>query len=374
MKTYLAIFDPIKNPKGVFGISLVENPAMESMFVALNKDEETTIQLKEIDKEQRIVLGLILEPNKKILRNQGGEKFSIVFNEETIKELSYHFFKQKNQKNSTIEHKESIEGVTFVESWIVEDTKKDKSAIYGFSFPKGSWVATMKIDNDEIWNDFVKTGKVKGFSIDAMLSLKEINLKLNKEMSKTTTLKEKILALFKDEEIKLGSVKSEDGSQTFMYESDTPQVGEKVWIVATDESGQETRVPVSAGEHLVEGGMILVVEPDGIIASFGDAAEKPEENQELDQDMNVKAIDEAVAKAVKSIMIKYSEDAEKNKKIHDDKQKASEKKIQELELKMVELSKAPASEGIRPNVQTGKNDTVPRTRKGRITQFLNDRK
>jgi hypothetical protein len=128
---------------------------------------------------------LVLEPNKPVYRNQNGEEFNIVFNEETIKNLSYHFFKAGHQKNSTIEHKDKINGVTFVESWLVEDSKKDKSALYGFSYPKGSWVATMKVDDDDIWNNYVKTGKVQGFSVDAMLELKEVNLKSEVNMSKS---------------------------------------------------------------------------------------------------------------------------------------------------------------------------------------------
>lgn len=383
MKTYQALFNPVENPKGVFGISLVENPAMESLFVALKK--ANPIILKEIDKEQRIVLGLILEPNKEILRNQDGEQFNIVFNEETIKELSYHFFKQGNQKNSTIEHEDAIEGVTFVESWIVEDTKKDKSAIFGFSFPKGSWVATMKIDNDNVWNDFIKTGKVKGFSIDAMLSLKEINLKLDKKMSKETSLKEQIVsaiksgfdaALGKQKEIKLGSVKSEDGAITFMYESDTPQVGEAVWIVSTDERGQETRVPVPVGTYPVEGGMVLVVEPEGIIASFGEAPQVEGEGEtELNNDANVNAITEAVTSAIKSIMIKYKQESEAKQKLTEETQKASDKKILELQAEVLTLSGQPAGKSIQVQAAASKNEPVlATTSRGRLTQFLNNKK
>jgi hypothetical protein len=45
---------------------------------------------------------------------------------------------------------------------------KDKSAVYGLSLPKGTWMGTFKINNDEIWNDYVKEGKVKGFSIEGL--------------------------------------------------------------------------------------------------------------------------------------------------------------------------------------------------------------
>ena len=172
IKTYEAIFDT--NNKGVYSVSLVEEPAMEGDFIALSK--ETKVELKTVDEEQRILIGLVLEPNKDIYRNQGGEEFNLRFSEETIKDLSHNFFKQGYQTNSSIEHADEVTGVSFVESWIVEDSAIDKSANFGFSYPKGSWVATMKVDDESVWKDYVKTGLVKGFSIDGFLTLKEIKL------------------------------------------------------------------------------------------------------------------------------------------------------------------------------------------------------
>ena len=134
MITYEAVFNNTKN-KGVFSISLVNDPAMEGLFVALSK--ETEIKLAEVDTEQRILMGLVLEPNKPVYRNQNGEEFNIVFKEDTIKELSHNFFKAGHQKDSSLEHDSSIEGVTFVESWIVENSAIDKSANFGVSYPKG---------------------------------------------------------------------------------------------------------------------------------------------------------------------------------------------------------------------------------------------
>jgi hypothetical protein len=58
-----------------------------------------------------------------------------------------------------------LEGMSVIESWIIEDEKKDKSNLYGFNLPKGTWMISMKVNNDEIWNK-VKAGEVKGFSIE----------------------------------------------------------------------------------------------------------------------------------------------------------------------------------------------------------------
>jgi len=153
MKTYSANFK--KNSKGVFAISLVDDPATQEHFIAMSKPQE--IRLADVDKEQRIVMGLVLQPDQLIYRNQGGQEFNIYFSAETIKELSQNFLQSGFQLNSKLEHNESIEGVSFVESWLVENPKVDKSYNFGFEYPKGSWIATMKVDNDEIWNNYVKT-------------------------------------------------------------------------------------------------------------------------------------------------------------------------------------------------------------------------
>lgn len=182
MKTYAVTYNRKKN-KGVYAISLVENPAMEEEFIALAKQEKV-IKLKTINEEKRELIGVVLEPNKPIYRNQNNEEFNIVFSEDIIKELLIGFSENGNQNNSTIEHEESLklDGVTFFENWIVEDEENDKSNAYQLNAKKGSWVTKLKVDDEDVWDSFVKTGVVKGFSIDAMVDLQEI--KLNSNMSK----------------------------------------------------------------------------------------------------------------------------------------------------------------------------------------------
>jgi hypothetical protein len=191
MKTYEAIFNPKAN-KGVFAISLVNQPAMEGTFIALSKNEP--VKFVEVNKEQQILLGLVLEPNKNVYRNQNGKEFNMFFSADTIKELSHNFFRSGFHKNSTIEHSKDtqLEGVTFVESWIVENPKVDKSTNFGFSYPKGSWMVSMKVDDDNLWNEFVKSGEVKGFSIDALLDLKEVNIKTEIQMSEVAEINKSI--------------------------------------------------------------------------------------------------------------------------------------------------------------------------------------
>ena len=148
---------------GVEAISVVENPAIESDFIALNNQE---IKLAEINKEKRLLMGALLIPQKPIYRKTGKEEYYIFFSRKTVERASQMYLQNGNQSQSTLEHDKQLKGLTLVESWIVEDKEKDKTALYGLDVPVGTWMGSVKVDNDEIWNDYVKSGKVKGFSIE----------------------------------------------------------------------------------------------------------------------------------------------------------------------------------------------------------------
>ena len=148
---------------GIEAISVVESPAIEEDFIALKSQE---FKLAEVDKERRILMGALLIPNKPIYRRNGEDEYYIYFSKDTVLKASQMYLMNSKQNNSTLEHKYEVEGLSLVESWIVEDKVHDKSVKFGMDLPLGSWVGSVKVNNDTIWNEFVKTGKVKGFSIE----------------------------------------------------------------------------------------------------------------------------------------------------------------------------------------------------------------
>lgn len=163
------LIDELNEKPGVFAISLVDEPAIESNFVALNSHK---VQMKVVDKEKRIVLGLALIPDKEILRrDKEGNEYNIVFSKETVKRASELYLARLRANNTTYEHKTPVEGVYLAESWIVEDKEKDKTALYNIDAPVGSWAISMKVENDDVWNA-VKEGKVFGFSIEGLFDEK----------------------------------------------------------------------------------------------------------------------------------------------------------------------------------------------------------
>ncbi len=148
---------------GVFAISLVDQPAIEENFVALAAQE---VEFKVVDEERRIVVGFALVPEKRILRLMGGKKFNIYFTKETVAQAAEDFMKKMMLKKFTTDHEEKVDGITVIESWVVEDSKNDKSNLYNLNAKGGEWVLMSKIDNDAVWNE-VKAGKFKGYSIEA---------------------------------------------------------------------------------------------------------------------------------------------------------------------------------------------------------------
>ena len=180
MKIVELIIDEEDELGGIEAISLVEQPAIEENFIALKDQKE--YKLKTLDAEKRIVLGALLVPNKTIYRKDGKEEYYIYFSKETVKRASELFLMNGKQNNATLEHKFDIEGLTLVESWIVENKEKDKSAIYNMDVPVGTWMGAVKVNNEDIWQDFVKTGEVLGFSIEGFFLDKD-NKKDEKNMS-----------------------------------------------------------------------------------------------------------------------------------------------------------------------------------------------
>tara|TARA_Y100000592_G_scaffold12887_2_gene18146 strand:+ start:4442 stop:5455 length:1014 start_codon:yes stop_codon:yes gene_type:complete len=165
---------------GVEAISLVEFPAIESDWVFFSKDN--FLSLAKLDEEKKTLVGAVLIPGKEIPRynQEEGEEYIVYFSEETIKKAQELFMSNLRNNNTTYEHRETLQGLSVVESWIKEDEKYDKSSQFGFqNMPLGTWFVKMKIDNNEVWEK-VKNKEVKGFSIEGYFTDRLIEATMNK--------------------------------------------------------------------------------------------------------------------------------------------------------------------------------------------------
>ena len=155
-----------------YAISMVESPAIESDFVALSKEEEVKVFLE--SEERHMVYGAALIPDKDIYRNNGEQEFYISFTKESIEKMSQDFMKNYRQNEVTLDHEEMANDITITESWLVEDTYKDKANALGINVPQGTWMVGMKVNQIDVW-ERVKSGELKGFSVESMISLEDFS-------------------------------------------------------------------------------------------------------------------------------------------------------------------------------------------------------
>lgn len=144
-------------------VSFVTEPAIMEGFVRLSKQTEGVLQLK-INEEKRIVSGPALIPDMPIYRDQGGKKFYITWDADTIKQMAINFFRNSRQNAGNVEHQIPVNGITFFESYLI-DKERGISPREFEDLPSGTWMLTAKVTNDDVW-DLVKDNSLTGFSID----------------------------------------------------------------------------------------------------------------------------------------------------------------------------------------------------------------
>ena len=165
-----------------YAISMVEAPAIESDFVALAEQKEEKQQVFLESNERHMVYGAALIPEKDIYRNNGEQEFYISFTKESIEKMSQDFMKEYRQHEVKTDHEDVANEVCVVESWLVEDSYKDKANALGINVPEGTWMVGMKVNNIETW-DRIKSGELKGFSVESMLTLEEFSKQNDNNMN-----------------------------------------------------------------------------------------------------------------------------------------------------------------------------------------------
>ena len=178
----------------VFAVSLVEDPAVESNFVALSKQQPMDFKIQ--DEERRMLYGVVLRADFPIYRRYGDEEFYLVFEKDAVRRLMTKFMKNFGQKSWTKDHMDFTDGITVVESWIVEDVENDKAKALGLSnYSEGSWMIGAKVDDDEMWQS-IKDGRWKGFSIEALVDMEEMDFDKIKEQNNDQMKENKLKEIF----------------------------------------------------------------------------------------------------------------------------------------------------------------------------------
>jgi hypothetical protein len=183
------IIDPSEEALAIDCISLVSAPAIEENMVYMSK-AKNNLTLAKVDEDKRELISPALIPDKNIYRYDADtdSDYYVYFSKDTVKNCAYSFLKNNNHHKATLEHQDRVSGVLTVESWIIEDPKIDKSTLYGFSLPKGTWMVKMSITNDDLWSK-VKSGDIKGLSIEGYFTSKFQQMQEEQEPTSEEILK-----------------------------------------------------------------------------------------------------------------------------------------------------------------------------------------
>ena len=157
----------------VTAVALVDTPAIEMNWQAFNAFKSFAA-----DKEKRIISGPLMVAELPIYRRDEQGEYYGLFTAEDIYNIRNKFFKRNytQEVNAMHDSTQMIEGVYMIESFII-DSDRGIHSPSGFKLSNGSWFGSYKVDNDEVWNDFVKTGEFKGFSVEGVFGMQKIDRK-----------------------------------------------------------------------------------------------------------------------------------------------------------------------------------------------------
>ena len=235
-----------------YRVSLVEDPAVESEFVYMSRQDGRKEYVSLETDEKHMVYSATLIPDKPIYRQMDGEEFNVVFTAAAIERMARNFMKAGFNHEWSLEHDgQSVSGLTATECWIKTDLEKDKSVAIGLDpeLPVGTWFLGLSVDNPEVWQS-VKEGTWHGFSIEALIALDEVKLAkedMTKENVKLETIEvnegfwSRLVNIIKEA---LGTPEQPEEQAEEQAEQAVEEVKEEVVEETPVEEAMEEEVPV----------------------------------------------------------------------------------------------------------------------------------
>jgi hypothetical protein len=295
---YELVINDEDDESGVDFISLVDKPAIKRNWIAFSEQQKFSFKS---DQEKRIISGPAMIPNELIYRkDKEGKEYNVVFSEETIQKIVEKYFKSQYTTNFNLQHKKSLlaQGVYLIESFVI-DEERGINAPKGFEdLPNGSWFISCKVDNDEIWNDFIKEGVFKGFSVEGFFQEKQVKETKSEElellemlnrlqqdkyniitnMSDAKNLLDKLKSMFQEETIEekvtMQEAKLADGITIIKWDGELKE-GTLVSVVS-----EEGEIPAPTGDHELQDGRKITIEEGGMVSAIELPKEEKEDEKE----------------------------------------------------------------------------------------------
>lgn len=312
-----------------YRVSLVEDPAVESEFVYMSRQDGRKEYVSLETDEKHMVYSATLIPDKPIYRQMDGEEFNVVFTAAAIERMARNFMKAGFNHEWSLEHDgQSVSGLTATECWIKTDLEKDKSVAIGLDpeLPVGTWFLGLSVDNPDVWQA-VKEGTWHGFSIEALIALDEV--KLAKDMTK--------------ENVKL----------------ETIEVNEGFWSRLVNIIKEALGTPEQPAEE-------AEAEAEEVVEDIKEeVVEETVEEENLEEEVPVEEVAEDAATAAEEIAEEAATDPEAEKAALEETITRLEEKIDELNGEIEELkkqnqklSKQPSTKEIKAGAQRTHAETM----------------
>lgn len=276
---------------GMFKISLVDDPAVMSDFMAFDKQRRPQMYSVQ-DEEKRLVRGVVMRADFPIYRYSAGiGEYYVIYKAQTIRDMAEKYLAESRQNDVNLMHEEGsdVEGVQLVQ-WFI---KGDGVSVEGFDgIADGSLFAEFHIVNDEVW-EAVKAGTYKGFSLEGVFDMvpekdvekveaieentENFQSQTNTEMKKINSVKQLLVRLLAE----FGNVSTDRGVLAWDGDEDLKE-GDLVYV----EDAEGNRTPAEDGEYVTADAKTIVV-AEGKVAEIRDpeAEVAPEEPAEEEQRM-----------------------------------------------------------------------------------------
>lgn len=158
---------------GINAISLVESPAVEKDFLCFSNEKEK-VKLN-FDNAKRVISGVVCLADTPIYRySERYGEYYVVFSKETIQKMVEKFAKMDLFKSVNLQHDDTkfVDGIYMFESYII-NKERGINPVEFSDIPDGSWIASYKVENDELWDEIINGNKLNGFSLQGLFELEE---------------------------------------------------------------------------------------------------------------------------------------------------------------------------------------------------------
>lgn len=159
---------------GIYTVSLVDEPAVESNFMLFSKER----MMFNIDnEEQRIITGCIMRADYPIYRRDAsGYEYYIIFDKQTIELMAEKMLAEATHNNINLEHNpDNYVDDVYLKELFFKDSKRGIVPVGFEDIEEGSLFGTYKVLNDDVWAQ-IKEGTFKGFSIECFVDAVEVTM------------------------------------------------------------------------------------------------------------------------------------------------------------------------------------------------------